>query len=101
MKTAVQWAFSADYIPSKTGMNSRKDDKRRSFQQLGSLLSAGMVFPVSIAIGYAMGYYLDKFFGTSFLYIIFLLFGIAAGFISFFRSITAAEREPPEPGSKE
>ncbi len=68
-------------------MNSGKDDKRQSFQQLG-LLSAGLLFPVSIVIGYGMGYFLDRWLGTSFLKIIFLLFGIAAGFVSFFRTIS-------------
>ena len=40
-------------------MSSRKD-KRELYQQIGGLMSAGLVFPVSIAIGYAMGYYLDR-----------------------------------------
>jgi len=71
-------------------MNSPKDDNRRSYQQLSSLLSAGMVFPVSLAIGYAIGYFLDRFFGTKYLTIIFLLLGIAAGFVSFFRAVSAA-----------
>ncbi len=68
------------------GMSSRKD-KRDVYQQLGAAMSAGMVFPVSIAIGYAMGYLLDRWLGTSWLSIVFLLFGIAAGFVSFFRTI--------------
>lgn len=69
-------------------MNSRKEDKRRAFQQLNVLLSAGMVFPISIVLGYGMGYYLDKWLGTSFLKILFLLLGIAAGFVSFVRTIS-------------
>jgi Putative F0F1-ATPase subunit Ca2+/Mg2+ transporter len=69
-------------------MNRRKDDKRRSFQQLNLILSVGMIFPVSIVIGYGIGYLLDKWLGTSSLKIVFLLFGIAAGFISFFRMIS-------------
>jgi ATP synthase protein I len=73
-------------------MNSRKDDKRRSFQQLNLILSVGMVFPVSIVIGYGMGYYLDRWLGTTFLKIVFLLFGIVAGFISFFRMISQYEK---------
>ena len=67
-------------------MSSRKE-KREMYQQLGALMSAGMVFPVSIAIGYGMGYSLDRWLGTSWLTIVFLLFGIAAGFLSFFRTI--------------
>jgi ATP synthase protein I len=73
-------------------MNSRKDDHRGWMQQTGGLLSAGLVFPVSIAIGYAIGHYLDRWLGTSFLTIVFLLFGIVAGFVSFFRTIAAYER---------
>ncbi len=69
-------------------MNSGKDDKRRAFQQLNLILSAGMIFPVSIVIGYGMGYYLDRWFGTTWLKVLFLLFGIAAGFINFFRIIS-------------
>ena len=68
-------------------MNSR-NKRRETYQQLGFLMSAGMVFPVSIAIGYAMGYYLDRWLETTFLTIVFLLFGIIAGFLSFFRAIS-------------
>jgi F0F1-type ATP synthase assembly protein I len=74
-------------------MNNRKDDDLQSRQQLSSLLSAGMVFPVSLAIGYAFGYYLDRWLGTTYLKIVFLAFGIAAGFVSFFRAIAAAEKD--------
>ena len=73
-------------------MNSRKDDGRRRFQQLG-LLSAGMAFPVSIVLGYGAGYFLDRWLGTTFLKIVFLLFGIAAGFVSFYRAIIEAEKD--------
>ena len=73
-------------------MNSGKDDKPGTMQQWGGLLSAGMVFQVSMAIGYAFGYYLDRWLGTTYLTIVFLLFGIAAGFISFFRTIAAFDR---------
>jgi ATP synthase protein I len=74
-------------------MNNRKGDKRVSFQQLSSLISIGMVFPISIVIGYGIGYYLDKWLGTMYLKVVFLLFGIASGFVSFFRSVADAERE--------
>ena len=69
-------------------MSSGKDDKRQTFQQLNLILSVGLIFPVSIVIGYLIGYLLDKWLGTSSLKIIFLLFGVAAGFVSFFRMIS-------------
>jgi ATP synthase protein I len=83
--------FGEDYITSKKSMNSRKDDKRQRFQQL-NLLSAGLAFPVSIVIGYAIGYFLDRWLGTTFLKIVFLLFGIAAGFLTFYRTIQEVEK---------
>jgi len=69
-------------------MSSKKDDKQRSFQQLNLILSVGLIFPVSILIGYAMGYLLDRWLGTHSLKIIFLLFGVAAGFVNFVRMVS-------------
>ena len=73
-------------------MDNRKEEHRRSYQQLSSLLSAGLVFPVALAIGYGMGYYLDRWFGTTYLTIVFTLFGIAAGFVSFYRAVSVADQ---------
>jgi len=48
--------------------------------------SIGLIFPSSIAVGFLMGYFLDKFFKTApYLMIIFTLYGIAAGFVNFIR----------------
>jgi F0F1-type ATP synthase assembly protein I len=41
-----------------------------------------MVFPVSIVIGYGIRYLRDKWFGITSLKIVFLLFGVAAGFVN-------------------
>ena len=41
-----------------------------------------MIFPVSIVFGYGSGYLHDKWFGTTSLKIVFLLFGVAAGFVN-------------------
>jgi ATP synthase protein I len=81
-------------------MDNRKGDKRVSFQQLSSLLGVGLVFPISIVIGYGIGYYLDRWLGTTYLKVVFLLFGIASGFVSFFRSISEAEREQDRDSKK-
>jgi ATP synthase protein I len=58
------------------------------YKQLGDLLSLGIMFPVCIAIGYGIGYFLDARFGTHSVFkAIFLLFGIAAAFINLFRTV--------------
>lgn len=74
-------------------MNSRKDDKRRSLQQLNFALSVGMVFPVSIVIGYVIGYFLDRWLGTTWLKILFLLIGVVAGFVNFVRMVSQMEKD--------
>lgn len=63
------------------------------------LTSLGIMFPVSITLGAAIGYYLDTKLGTlPWLSAIFLLFGIAAAFINLFRMLNKfdelAEDEP-------
>ena len=60
--------------------------KRYSKENLGDYSSAGLMFPASIVVGLAMGYFLDKQFGTEpILIIIFTLYGVAAGFWNLFK----------------
>jgi len=66
-----------------------EDDKKgkfRQFRELYLLSTVGIQIVVSIFIGLAFGIYLDGKFGTSPIFtFIFLIFGIAAGFINLFR----------------
>ena len=51
------------------------------FKNLAMLSSIGIAFVAATFIGLVIGIYLDRYFGTSpWLTIIFLVFGIAAGF---------------------
>lgn len=57
------------------------DKDRGFFRGLAMLASMGIAMVVSTFIGLIIGIYLDRFFGTKpWLTIIFLIFGIAAGF---------------------
>lgn len=54
---------------------------KRSFPVIaGEWMALAFILPASIAAGVIIGYLLDRVFGTNFLYIVFLLIGIAAGF---------------------
>jgi F0F1-type ATP synthase assembly protein I len=55
--------------------------------QVSHYASLAMLLPLSTFIGYVIGYFLDKAFGTHFLFIVFLLFGIAAGIIQLMREL--------------
>lgn len=55
--------------------------KKPIMAQVGEYTSLAFLLPASTFVGYAIGYLLDKAFGTHFLYLVFLLLGIAAGFV--------------------
>ena len=54
---------------------------------VGEYTSLAFLLPVSAVVGYAIGYVLDKQFGTHWLYIPFLILGIAAGFVQLVRQL--------------
>jgi F0F1-type ATP synthase assembly protein I len=49
--------------------------------------SLALLLPVSTFVGYAIGHYLDKAFGTTWLQIVFLILGSVAGFVALIRQI--------------
>jgi ATP synthase protein I len=55
--------------------------------QVGEYTSLAFLLPAAIFVGYAIGYLLDKAFGTHFWYLVFLLLGIAAGFVQLIRRL--------------
>jgi F0F1-type ATP synthase assembly protein I len=55
--------------------------------QVGKYMGLAFVIPSATFAGFVIGYLLDKLFGTTFLRIVFLFVGIAAGFLELFRSL--------------
>lgn len=51
------------------------------------------VLPVSTFVGYVIGYLLDKAFQTHFLYLVFLIIGIASGFLQLIRQLIRDTRD--------
>lgn len=63
-----------------------EDEKKELFRTLGYLSTIGLTMGFSIGIGAVAGHFLDKKFGTHpWLFIIFLLLGIAAAFKNLYR----------------
>jgi F0F1-type ATP synthase assembly protein I len=54
---------------------------------VGEYTSLAVLLPTTTFVGYAIGYYLDKAFHTHFLYLVFLILGIAAGFVQLIRQL--------------
>lgn len=63
-------------------------DDNNPFHALGKYAYLAALLPVSTLIGYAIGYFLDKAFHTNFLYIVFLILGVVAGFIDLIRVLS-------------
>jgi len=57
-------------------------------------LTLGFVFPVSIMVGLGIGYLMDRILKTSPVFtVIFLFYGIIAGFVSFTRIVRKNEKK--------
>ena len=76
-------------------MEEKRESKQDTlFRQIGLYSIVGIYFVVATFLGLALGYYLDKYLGTKpWLTLLFLLFGIAAGFINLFRSGVSARKQ--------
>lgn len=79
------------------------EDKRQLIKSLGFLSSVGISMVASTLIGLGMGYYLDKWLGTSpWLTLIFLGFGIVSGFRNIYilteRELKRQEKENHKDG---
>ncbi len=62
--------------------------RRRSFYVLvGEYTSLAFLLPAATLAGYGIGYLLDRALGTSFLKVVFLLLGIAAGLVQLIRKV--------------
>lgn len=73
---------------------TEKQPEKTSFKQLLEASSVGIHLVVSTFVGLAIGYGLDKLFGTSpYLTVIFLLIGIIAGFMELLRVARKQERQ--------
>lgn len=64
-----------------------KNSSRNVWRQVGRYTSLAFLLPTSVFVGYLLGWGLDKFFGTHWIYIPGLLFGIAAGFVELIREV--------------
>lgn len=68
-------------------------NKENFFAQLARYSQLAFTLPACTFAGLVIGYLLDKWLHTNWLYVVGLLLGIAAGFIELIRTVTRSERE--------
>ena len=67
--------------------------KKSAAARAAEYSSLALVLPVSTFVGYGIGYYLDKAFGTQWLSILFLILGSVGGFVQLIRQIMKDSRD--------
>jgi ATP synthase protein I len=73
------------------------EDRGKILRQIASYSTLGLEMGLSVAVGAIIGYYLDKWLHTDpWLLIVFLIFGVIAGFRSLYRALKRLEREDKE-----
>jgi ATP synthase protein I len=77
------------------------DDRKSRYEAFYQAATLGFLFPISIAVGYGIGYWLDRWFETKpWFTIIFTVVGIAAAFVNLFKTgLKGNGGEPPQSGS--
>jgi|AAFX01.1.fsa_nt_gi ATP synthase protein I len=66
---------------------SRSGSMAETFRTIGALSTVGISFVLAIVMGFACGYYLDRWLGTGpWLLFLFTLFGLVAGILNVYRT---------------
>jgi ATP synthase protein I len=69
-----------------------------SLGSLGALSAVGIAFVLAVLFGFLVGYFLDRWLGTSPLFlIIFFFVGVAAGIINVIRTANAVTEDEKKP----
>ncbi len=68
-------------------------DERKTLLQVSRFIELGVLLPACTFIGWLIGAGLDKWLHTSWLYLVGLILGIAAGFVQLVRTVIAAEKK--------
>ncbi|RJP56853.1 MAG: AtpZ/AtpI family protein [Deltaproteobacteria bacterium] len=70
------------------------ENKRKLFRLIGRYSTIGLEMVISVVIGILFGWWLDRLFNTKpWLTIVFMLFGIAAGFRSLFKLLKDIKKD--------
>lgn len=68
------------------GSPGKKRPLSEAMRELGALSTVGLSFVLAIVMGFGAGYMLDRWLGTNWLWIVFFLFGLAAGVLNVYRT---------------
>jgi F0F1-type ATP synthase assembly protein I len=70
----------------RSGQSSGRTPLGDTMRTLGALSTVGISFVLAIVMGFGAGHMLDRWLGTNWLWIVFFLFGLAAGVLNVYRT---------------
>ena len=95
--SGIDWIFGIIFLKGRgerlRAFGPMEEDKRKLYKRLMRYSAVGLEMGFAVAIGVAMGYYLDQYFNTSpWLILIFLMLGVVAAFRSLFSLMKDVDR---------
>ncbi|MBL8239442.1 MAG: AtpZ/AtpI family protein [Bryobacterales bacterium] len=76
--------------------------QKKSFARMvGEYSNLALIIPSSLLVGYTIGYFLDKWLGTHFWYIVWLLIGIVAGMMELIKKVLGDFQKDQDAGGGE
>ncbi len=81
-------------LAKRSKPSGEETERAQVWRQFAEYSSLAIAMPIATLIGYAAGRWLDSAIGTSFFWLIGLLFGIAAGFTQLIRTALRDSERP-------
>lgn len=71
-----------------------RENDRRNLRNMSTASAVGIVIVVSVVIGFLLGRWLDRIFGTDpWLLLVFTILGVVAGFIEMYRMVKSISED--------
>jgi F0F1-type ATP synthase assembly protein I len=77
-------------LASRTPSDGESGQRKSFLLQVARYSELAFIFPAATVVGWLLGAALDRWLHTSWLYLVGLIFGIAAGFVALIRAVTSA-----------
>jgi ATP synthase protein I len=76
------------------GGGAGRGDWTRALREAAPYLGIGTSFAASVLLGLGIGYWLDRRFGTQpWLFLVGAVFGLVAGFVQFYKTVTSGKKQ--------
>jgi F0F1-type ATP synthase assembly protein I len=72
---------------------NNRPDKRNALVSAAKYSEIGFIIPAAVFLGYALGWLLDRWLHTHWIYIAGVIFGAVVGFAQMIRTVTALSRD--------